>query len=591
MNADHMLREQGSRDRRLLPAAITIWASSLFTHQMFAYYASLQQSQSNGEQTRNFTNAIAQWVISPPSTMMVVAVITGAATLLIVFAIALQPRARRAGMLCVCLAAAIIATMTAIASDTRTWLDPATQHAQHAKNADKETIIAQATIMTPILVSDQRGYACQADVRFDAITVNGVERRSFASARLYAQYGECTVLQRAAQYRFTGIVRNAEYGRMPLWMLVDTASDSRNDTVTQSRAPPWYRRVVTRMQHAFFRITETLDEQGRILVPGMTMGVLGQDYFDAETPSEPVNDTYANAVEEYFRKAGIMHLMAVSGGHFVLLASLIRRIGMWLLADRRIIAVLMALAYVALAAVVFPGDSVTRALIMGLMGAVAYACGRRAQALSALCWTVIGTVILKPDMSRSYGFALSCAAVLGIVLYANRIERVLSHVMPQPIAQAAAMTIAAQMFTVPIQVLMEPELPLLSVLANLLVSPLVSLATMAGLMGLCCAWCVPWLALVLVRIASWCTLIMERIATWLGGSDWAAMAWPGNAKGVLLTLTLEFAVFLIMQYASHWLRRRRIESGLPGERFGRLPAQRVRLTVWWHETLHLLLHG
>ena len=35
--------------------------------------------------------------------------------------------------------------------------------------------------------------------------------------------------------------------------------------------------------------------------------------------------------------------------------------------------------------------------------------------------------------------------------------------MPHGIAEMMAMTVAAQLFTLPIQVLMEPELPLLSV--------------------------------------------------------------------------------------------------------------------------------
>lgn len=92
-------------------------------------------------------------------------------------------------------------------------------------------------------------------------------------------------------------------------------------------------------------------------------------------------------------------------------------------------------------------------------------------------------------MSASYGFALSSAAVLGIVLFAERLAGAFERAMPHGIAEMMAMTVAAQLFTLPIQVLMEPELPLLSVPANLLVSPFVGLATMAGLMALACAWC------------------------------------------------------------------------------------------------------
>ena len=36
------------------------------------------------------------------------------------------------------------------------------------------------------------------------------------------------------------------------------------------------------MQQAFFMVTEQLPDQGRVLVPGLTMGVLGQDYASFE---------------------------------------------------------------------------------------------------------------------------------------------------------------------------------------------------------------------------------------------------------------------------------------------------------------------
>ena len=102
--------------------------------------------------------------------------------------------------------------------------------------------------------------------------------------------------------------------------------------------------------------------------------------------------------------------------------------------DRRLTAVMIASMYVLLAAAMFPGDSVTRALIMGMMGAASHAMGRRSQALSALCWTVVGVLVVSPGMSTSYGFALSSAAVLGIVLFAGRLSRVLGHVLPHSLA-------------------------------------------------------------------------------------------------------------------------------------------------------------
>lgn len=584
MTADRIAREQGSRDHRLLPVAMSMWMASLCAHQLFTVWSQRQEPALDSEASDGIP-VLLQLLIHRLLPLVVPVFVTGIALLLLALICMMRAKVVWSAMLSVCIAAASIAATVAVAADTLTWLDPAFQH---VRADDSATIIVEGSATTPVLVSDHRDYDCQVDMRLNAVIVNGISQRSFASVRLYAARSECALLQRGAQYRIIGRLCNAEYGRMPLWFLAETASPSNPEPIVHMRAPPWHRSVVTRMQQSFFRVTDTLSDQGRVLVPGMTMGVLGQDYFDASSQSTPIDDTYASTVEDSFRKAGIMHLMAVSGGHFVLLAALIRRIGMWLLADRRVIAVFMAAAYMALSAIVFPGDSVTRALIMGLMGALCYAFGRRSQALSALCWTVIGVLVLNPQMSQSYGFALSCAAVLGIVLYANRIERVLCHVLPRPIAQAMAMTVAAQLFTMPIQVLMEPELPVLSVPANLLVSPFVSLATITGLLALCCAWCAPAPAYALAQMSSWCTLVMERIAQWLGGSDMATMPWAGGVGGALLVLAVEGAIAAILMTVRHWWRHRHIESGLPGERFGSHAARRVRISLWWQETIHLL---
>ena len=234
----------------------------------------------------------------------------------------------------------------------------------------------------------------------------------------------------------------------------------------------------------------------------------------------------------------------------------------------------------------FPSDSVTRAFIMGLIGALTYAMGRRTQALSALCWTIIGVLAVNPDMSASYGFALSSAAVLGIVLFAGRLAGAFERAMPHGIAEMMAMTVAAQLFTLPIQVLMEPELPLLSVPANLLVSPFVGLATMAGLMALACAWCEPWLAGVFAWISSWGTLVMERVALWLGGSTMAVIPWKDGVTGAVLIVAVEIGIGMLLVFVSRCLQHvRRYEAGMPGVRFG--SAWHVRLSLWCEETRRL----
>lgn len=561
MSKDWMIREQGSRDWRMMPAALTMWAASLGAHRAFSWWSEheLDAASSNGIR--------GEWAGIMACLVLVLAV-----------SLAFRPCMRWSGAMIVCMVAACVGSMTAIVADTIAWHDPAMSQARQSSVHSAIT----ATVVAPVVASDQRGYDCQADVRLSGIAIEGMERRSGAKARVYADNPYCGQLEREAVYCLTGSLQQARYGRMPLWMLVEGERP-----VAQVRAPPLRSAVVSHMHEAFFTVTEQLSDQGRVLVPGLTMGVLGQDHVGGESETTPVNATYANILEDRFRKSGIMHLMAVSGGHFMLLAGLIRRLSMWLLMDRRLAAMLIAGVYVLLALTMYPSDSVTRALIMGLMGATAYAMGRRPQALSALCWTVIGVLTVNPDMSTSYGFALSSAAVLGIVLFAGRLSDALVHVMPRILAEMTAMTVAAQLFTLPIQVLMEPELPLLSVPANLLVAPLVNLATIAGLLALGCAWCLPWLAGVFVWISSLGTLVMERVAMWLGDSDMAVMPWVDGIGGAILVLMVETIIGVLLMCGVRYLKRaRRDESGLPGDHFG--SSWRIRLGLWFHESMQLL---
>lgn len=581
MVADRMIREQGSRDWRMLPVAGAMWAASLLAHLAFAWrmeHAANVGGASGGSGT-DTGNPMAMVFGRMTGTPMAGAFagLIPIAVLLAVIAVAFRSKRWWAGAAVICLAASCVGGITAIASDTVAWHDPAAVAARRSSTYGQTTI----TVASPPVASDQRGYGCQMDVRLHSLGLAGEQRPSAATVRVYAAKSHCTALHRGAEYRVSGLLQQARYGRLPLWLLVE-------DTwpVTRVRPPPAHTALIHRMQEAFFTVTGRLSDQGRVLVPGLTMGILGQDHVEADAGITPINGTYARTLEDRFRRSGIMHLMAVSGGHFIVVAGLIRRLCMRLLMDRRAAAVMIAIAYLALASAMFPSDSVTRALIMGLLGSVAYAMGRRVQALSALCWTVMGVLAVDPGMSQSYGFALSASAVLGIVLFSGRISDVLSRLLPDMIADMLAMTMAAQSLTLPIQVLMEPELPLLSIPANLLVSPFVNMATIAGLMALACAWYMPWLAGVFARIASAGTLVMERVALWLGGSDMAAMPWADGIWGAVLILMAEIGLTMLLVHGGRHVQRLRRRGTDPvADRFG--SSWRIRLSLWVQESLRL----
>jgi competence protein ComEC len=561
-------RERGSLDYRLLPPTLSGWAASLATHLLFEYFTG---------------DAAFQMIpVAPLVLLLPLTILPGMLFLRFHGRLRAIAATWHYGIV-VCMLGALICASCALTYDLMQYEDASFELA----SANNPQVVASIRLTTPITTSDSRMYDCQADCAIMDVTSNGIQQNSLARARIYADRPYCMRLKQGGAYRVSGKLSQSQYGAMPLWLT--DISDSE-----LIRAPNPAMKLVDTMQQAFFAQTSRLSDQGRILVPGLTLGVLGQDYVpptdgSVDNASNGVNATYAKQVESAFRKSGILHLMAVSGGHLVVIAALVKTVCSFFLVPRRITALLMSCAYVFLAICVYPSDSVSRALIMGLASAAYLFLGRRGQSLATLCWTTLAMLIIKPYMSQSFGFALSCAAVLGIVLFASRIHIWLQPIMPAFIAESMSMTVAAQLFTLPIQVLIEPELPVFSIPANLIVAPLVSFSTLAGLSSLFTSWAMPTTGFLLACMASWGTAVMEYVSRSLGTGERATIAWSGGIQGALLICAIETACAGCIYMIHHLYERTTVRiTEMPGRKLIINPVERLRM--WNERTMNDINH-
>ncbi|MCO6558181.1 MAG: ComEC/Rec2 family competence protein [Bifidobacterium sp.] len=468
--------------------------------------------------------------------------------------------------------AAFIASMSA---DAMAYRDPAMALVREGESA----VGASVRIDSPVTAASSWQADCQANARLISIGHNGIYQASRSRIVLYANKQVCGRLSDGQTIETSGTLQTARYGMRPIWLTIDDNAKTR----LIERAPP-AKRLVDSMQRSFFSVTEGLSDQGRVLVPGLTIGLLGQDFMGASAlKREPVNATFATLLQMHFKDSGIMHLMAVSGGHFALIGSLIRSGCARFLLPRQVVAVLTVLAYVALASAMYPSDSVMRALIMDIFASSAMFAGRRPQAISALSWTVILVLLVNPAMSRSYGFALSCASVLGIVLCAKPIAERLSALLPKFLAEGMSVTIAAQLFTLPIQVLMTPTLPLLSMPANLVVAPFVDFSTLTGLAGLVLSSWAPHLAFAFVWLSSCGTSVMQWCADTIGDCQTATMPWPGGVGGALMIVVCEIGLVALFKAMSSITTRHSSDGSAVGND-GHLMQLRSKGTIWLKET-------
>lgn len=474
-------------------------------------------------------------------------------------------------------------------------------------------VIGMAT--APMTTAALRDADCQTDVRVQGVAVDRIRSPSSITVRVYASGRSC-IFRQGAVYRISGTLRQPRFGEASAWLIVDDGAGAAGPRASEIREPAWWRRAGTAMQESFIRVTRSLPDHAQVLVPGLTLGVLGQDTvmtpWTTSMRSSDAADTYAAAaadvdegyaqrLEDDFKQAGIMHLMAVSGSHFVLVAMLVRRVCARFLIPRWATSVGIVGAYAMLAVLVYPSDSVLRAAIMGMGGVACLLVGRRAQALSGLNWTVIFTLLIEPSMARSYGFALSCTAVYGLVLCGDVVTRFLRGFMPRPVADTMAVTVAAQIFALPVQVMMTPQLPVLAVPANMIVAPFVAFSTIAGLLSLCVSWAIPPLGSAFAWAACLGTLPLERCATLIGGSRFSAMPWREGVTGAVVVALAELIVPLTIM-AVRALARSVIHETLRRPAHGYNHSARddaddgtpyrarymERAGAWWRETRAML---
>lgn len=401
---------------------------------------------------------------------------------------------------------------------------------------------AEVRVLTPFRASKSFNGDCQANVR----VYKFANTQSYVNARLYAYNPVCRNISYGMRIRVPVSLKSSRFDNKPELHVQKTQQN-----VQIIQGSNFWQNSASSLWKSFYNVTNNLDTQGRMLVPGVTIGMLGQEYVPTEATNSlnPIDATYSTMTRQHFQHAGIMHVMAVSGGHFLLLSMIVYRCCSYLLLPRWATSSIQIALQISLAAIVYPSASVLRALIMGIISAVAWCCKRPYQSASALSWTVIGVLLVNPSYAWDYAFALSSAATLGIVVMGVPMSKTFSQYVPHFIASALAITLAAQLWTMPVQILMQPEVSFMSVPANLIIAPFMDWATVFGLISLACASFNAGTSLVFARVSSIGTSFMEKCAYWCDEASFGVFPWMKGAAGAWMMAGVEVAIFAVFMLA------------------------------------------
>lgn len=243
-------------------------------------------------------------------------------------------------------------------------------------------------------------------------------------------------------------------------------------------------------------------------------------------------------------------MIVISGSNISILAAVLLAIGQTLFGRRR--ALFPTLLGIGCYALLVGGDAaVLRAAFMGALFVTATAINRRSTALVSLAVACWGMTLVNPLTLWDVGFQLSSAATAGLILFTPGITAIVDRLWPtlhggmlsvaelSPIPQRVQtmfsgiiqdglfVTIAANVTTLPLVIYYFERLSVVSLLSNLLISPVQpfimlwgSLGIVIGVVGL------PWLAWVILLIP-WLSLIWTVAAV-----QWTATL-PGASVDIV----------------------------------------------------------
>lgn len=173
-----------------------------------------------------------------------------------------------------------------------------------------------------------------------------------------------------------------------------------------------------------------------------------------------------------FSTSGLAHILALSGLHVGLIAIIIAIILLPLSImgynrTRLIITIILLWGYAVMTGLT---PSVTRAAIMTTLYIIGIIIQRRHSSINALCFAALIILLFSPLQLYSAGFQLSFAAVLAILLFANRINPVnRKHHIGYYITSLACVSMSATLGTALISAYYFHSFPVYFLIANILV--------------------------------------------------------------------------------------------------------------------------
>ncbi|WP_303814314.1 DNA internalization-related competence protein ComEC/Rec2 [Selenomonas ruminantium] len=247
-----------------------------------------------------------------------------------------------------------------------------------------------------------------------------------------------------------------------------------------------------------------------------------------------------------FTITGIVHILSVSGSHISLLAAVMAGFGGLLRLPKTVTAVLVVgliAIYSLLAGAVPP---VIRSAIMGGLAFVALALDRERDARRILLLTGLVMLLSAPLLLFHISFQLSFLATAGLLYLAPVWQKYFrERGCNAYIAAGLSITLAAQLATLPILAWYFNQLSLSSLIANLVVVPLVEIIIVLGLFAGVVAFILPFAGSVVFACGSLLLGVVTEMTVKIAALPASAIWIPSMNFGWGLLYYLLLGLFLL----------------------------------------------
>jgi competence protein ComEC len=285
----------------------------------------------------------------------------------------------------------------------------------------------------------------------------------------------------------------------------------------------------------------------------------------------------SQSMREPFDKAGLGHIMAVSGLHIGIVAGAFFFFFRWILCRspslmlhrnvHGLAAILTGVPVVLYTAMAGFQVSAQRAMVMALCFLLSVVLGRGKEVWSSLALAALVILFMDPHALFGISFQMSFGAVVGILFWTPALFKKFiktSILLPDPQGLGArlggyvwgllAVSLAATLFVLPLSAYYFHRTPLVALPANLTGVPVLGfLVIPAGLAGAASLPLFPSLAEWLFQLAGWGVKVM-----WTMASFWSSLPfsspWVVQPNGMEMVLLYSLLLILIFRTRIRWVR-------------------------------------